>query len=85
MRGKWLLARRIAYSFCRVGYKGSAFPVYQAILQARANITYPQLCQELSARFNPPQHTQLHEAEFRRAQEKVQTKPKLSSLRLFSA
>ena len=66
------MAKPIDCSFFRAVCKGSAFQVFQAVLQAQPAITYAQMCQELSARFNPPQQSQLHEAEFR-ARKKLAT------------
>ena len=45
--------------------KGSAFLVYQSVVQANPQIGYAQLLTELTQRFNPPQQSQLLEAEFR--------------------
>ena len=56
-------AERLQFLPCRL--KGSAFQIYQGIIQATPNIAYPQLCQALAARFTPPQQSQLLEAEFR--------------------
>ena len=56
-------AQRLQFLPCRL--TGAAFQVHTAILGRMPNATFPQLCAELTATFNPPQQGPIVEAEFR--------------------
>ena len=56
-------AERLRFLPCCL--KDSAFTTLEAVQQANPNFTFQQVCDELAARFNPPQQSRLVEAEFR--------------------
>ena len=51
--------------------EGVAYQVYLSIVSSNANITYPQLCDALTARFEPAEQAPVHEASFRMCRKKA--------------